>query len=70
MVESSGNKMYEARIAKETKSLLTEQVEGIEVQVNPENYRHFFAKIDGAKDTDYEGGRWNVEVFLPAEYPM
>lgn len=35
------------RIVKETNNLKTEHVAGIKCEVDPNNFRHFFVKIDG-----------------------
>ncbi|KAL7671060.1 hypothetical protein ACOME3_005974 [Neoechinorhynchus agilis] len=32
--------------------------------------REFTAKLDGPKDTIYEGGRWLIHVSLTADYPL
>ena len=58
------------RIAIEIKNLLKEPVDGIFISPNPSNFRHFECKIIGPSDTPYEGGLFNVELFLPNEYPM
>ncbi|MCL4156416.1 UNVERIFIED_CONTAM: hypothetical protein GTU68_001125, partial [Idotea baltica] len=34
------------------------------------NPRHFIIKVQGPKETCYEGGTWNVELLLPEDYPM
>jgi len=58
------------RILKETQKLATEKVPGIDVEVNPTNYKHFFVKIHGPSNTPYEGGVFNAELLLTDEYPM
>jgi len=58
------------RILKETQKLATEKVPGIDVEVNPANYKHFFVKIYGPSNTPYEGGVFNAELLLTDEYPM
>lgn len=37
------------RIVKETNSLKVETVAGIKCDVDPNNFRHFFVKIDGSR---------------------
>mmetsp|Transcript_13541 Transcript_13541/g.15496 ORF Transcript_13541/g.15496 Transcript_13541/m.15496 type:complete len:151 (+) Transcript_13541:44-496(+) len=58
------------RIIKETKTLSTDKVAGIDAVVNQDNYRHFYVKIEGPPGTAYEGGIFNAELFLPDDYPM
>ena len=58
------------RIVKETQRLMSDPIEGIIVQPNESNFRHFFAQLAGPTQTPYEGGLFAVEVFLPEEYPM
>ena len=58
------------RIVKETQRLMSDPIEGIIVQPNETNFRHFYAQLAGPTQTPYEGGLFNVEVFLPDEYPM
>ena len=43
---------------------------GIECQPSPDNSRHILVKIHGAPGTVYEGGVFNLEMFLPTDYPM
>ena len=38
---------------------------GIFIEVSEENGRHFYGRIDGPEDTPYEGGTFNVEMYLP-----
>ena len=58
------------RIAKEKQKLDKEPVEGLFIYQNPKNYRHFTVKLLGPPDTPYAGGLFDVELFLPQEYPM
>ena len=58
------------RIMKETKGLLNDPIVGIYAQPNEQNPRHFYVKIAGPSETPFEGGLFNLEVFLPEEYPM
>lgn len=43
---------------------------GIRVKPNPQNFRHFFAELDGPSETPYEGGIFKTELYLPDDYPM
>ena len=58
------------RIIKETQKLDQEKVPGIDVQPDPQNFKHFFVKITGPGNTPYEGGIFNAELLLPDDYPM
>ena len=40
------------------------------MRVSESNLRHFYVVLDGPKGTAYEGGKFNLELFLPADYPM
>lgn len=40
-----------------------------EVAMDDENPREFYVKLQGPKDSPFEGGSWKVHVTLPAEYP-
>lgn len=62
--------MTNPRIMKETQRLLQEPIVGIYAEPNPANPRHFFVKIAGPSETPFEGGMFNLELFLPDEYPM
>ena len=58
------------RIIKETQRLLQEPVPGITAEPREENVRHFVVTIEGPSDSPYEGGKFNLELFLPEGYPM
>ena len=65
------------RIVKETKTIASDPVPGITFQPDPNNYKHFFIKLDGTPPTHtgphgtcYEGGNFNAELLLPDDYPM
>jgi ubiquitin-conjugating enzyme E2 N len=58
------------RIMKETQRLSQEPIVGIYAEPSEKDYRHFMVKIAGPVDTPYEGGMFNLELYLPADYPM
>ena len=58
------------RIMKETQRLAAEPIVGIYAEPSPTNARHFMVKIAGPADSPYEGGLFNLELFLPEEYPL
>ncbi|KAL3315498.1 ubiquitin-conjugating enzyme E2 N [Cichlidogyrus casuarinus] len=58
------------RITKETKNLMKEPVDGIQAVPDEENQRHFHVKIQGPRDSAYEGGVFELELFLPDDYPL
>jgi ubiquitin-conjugating enzyme E2 N len=59
-----------SRILKEIQRLAAEKDPGIHVEPCPTNNRYFFVKLEGAKETVYEGGIFKLELFLPQDYPM
>eukprot|EP00388_Colpodella_angusta_P008539 GDKJ01023295.1.p1 GENE.GDKJ01023295.1~~GDKJ01023295.1.p1 ORF type:complete len:150 (+),score=14.11 GDKJ01023295.1:65-514(+) len=58
------------RITKETEKLAKESVPGISAAPTKENPRYFKVLIVGPPESSYEGGMFNLELFLPEEYPM
>ena len=45
-------------------------VVGIYAEPSQTNCRHFYVKIAGPSETPFEGGMFDLELFLPDEYPM
>ena len=43
---------------------------GIRAQPTPDNIRYFNVVILGPMESPYEGGEFQLELFLPEEYPM
>jgi len=62
--------MTTARIQKETQKLISEAPPGIQAVATPENERYFKVVMQGPSQSPYEAGIFNLELFLPAEYPM
>ena len=58
------------RILKEIKQLKKEPIVGIYAEPEIENPRYFKVMIAGPKDSPYEGGLFNLQLYLPEEYPM
>ena len=58
------------RIVKETEKLQKEPPPGICASPTRENPRYFKVVIAGPSASPYEGGIFNLELFLPEEYPM
>ena len=58
------------RIIKETKKLKRDKIKGIEVEPMENNPRYFNVVIEGPQGSPYEGGRFNLQLYLPEEYPM
>jgi len=58
------------RIIKETQRLMAEPVPGIQAVPDESNARYFKVVVAGPKDSPYEGGTFNLELFLPEDYPM
>ncbi|KAG7338612.1 ubiquitin-conjugating enzyme E2-like protein [Nitzschia inconspicua] len=58
------------RIIKETQRLVSEPVAGISATPYQDNLRYFSVAIEGPPDSPYEKGVFQLELFLPADYPM
>ncbi|EEH58578.1 uncharacterized protein MICPUCDRAFT_46797 [Micromonas pusilla CCMP1545] len=67
---ASASSALPRRIIKETQRLLSEPAPGISAQPQEDNLRHFSVMIRGPRDSPYEGGVFELELFLPEEYPM
>mmetsp|Transcript_42782 Transcript_42782/g.100466 ORF Transcript_42782/g.100466 Transcript_42782/m.100466 type:complete len:156 (-) Transcript_42782:571-1038(-) len=58
------------RIVKETQRLIADPVIGISATPYADNLRYFSVAIEGPKDSPFENGVFQLELFLPASYPM
>ncbi|KAN0004352.1 hypothetical protein ACTFIZ_010526 [Dictyostelium cf. discoideum] len=58
------------RIIKETQRLMTEPAPGISATPATDNFRYFKVAISGPLDSPFEGGIFNLELFLTDDYPM
>mmetsp|Transcript_67178 Transcript_67178/g.196422 ORF Transcript_67178/g.196422 Transcript_67178/m.196422 type:complete len:150 (+) Transcript_67178:97-546(+) len=58
------------RIEKETQKLDQEPPPGVAAAPDKDNYRYFHIQMTGPAGTPYEGGRYELELFLPEGYPM
>lgn len=58
------------RIVKETQRLIAEPVAGISATPYQDNLRYFAVAIEGPTDSPYERGVFQLELFLPSDYPM
>ncbi|CAK4034987.1 Ubiquitin-conjugating enzyme E2 35 [Lecanosticta acicola] len=58
------------RIIKETERLQNEPVPGISAQPHDDNARYFDVIVEGPGGSCYEGGVFQLELFLPDDYPM
>jgi len=54
----------------ETQRLIAEPVAGISATPYQDNLRYFAVAIEGPEDSPYEKGVFQLELFLPADYPM
>lgn len=54
----------------ETQRLMSEPVAGISATPYQDNLRYFAVAIEGPGDSPYEKGVFQLELFLPADYPM
>ncbi len=57
------------RIQKEVARMVKEPPPGISVELT-DNPRYLLFMMAGPSDTPYAGGVFNLELFIPAEYPM
>ncbi|ESO84388.1 hypothetical protein LOTGIDRAFT_236339 [Lottia gigantea] len=58
------------RILKETQRLIQEPVPGISAVPDENNGRYFHVVIKGPAESPYHSGMFQLELFLPEEYPM
>ncbi|KAI9228957.1 MAG: putative ubiquitin-conjugating enzyme E2 [Piptocephalis tieghemiana] len=58
------------RITKEIERLNQDPVPGISANAHEDNLRYFDVRIDGPGQSPYEGGIFQLELFLPDDYPM
>ena len=58
------------RIQKETERLSMDPVPGISACPDPNNARYFHIQVSGPQSSPYESGIFELELFLPDEYPM
>ena len=56
--------------SQETQRLIAEPVPGISATPYADNLRYFAVAIEGPGDSPYERGVFQLELFLPADYPM
>lgn len=50
--------------------MMKNPIPGISASPKADNLRYFDIVIEGPKESPYEGGTFNLELFLPEEYPM
>ncbi|AYV82350.1 MAG: hypothetical protein Homavirus35_1 [Homavirus sp.] len=58
------------RINKELLGLKNDPVVGLSVEPINNDFRYLNVIIDGPPDTPYEGGVFQLEMYLPQEYPL
>lgn len=58
------------RIIKETERLVSDPVPGITATPLEENLRYFEVTIDGPTLSPYANGKFQLELYLPDDYPM
>jgi len=69
-MSASDASLIPRRIIKETQRLLAEPVAGISATPYADNLRYFAVAIEGPGDSPYERGIFQLELFLPQDYPM
>jgi ubiquitin-conjugating enzyme E2 N len=62
--------MNNKRLEKELNNIKNEPLPNILIEQNKDNLREFFIEMIGPDDTPYEKGIFNLELFLPREYPI
>jgi len=58
------------RILKEVQRLNKNPPPGISISVNEKNMRYITVKLQGPTDSPYEGGVFNLEMYMGDDYPM
>lgn len=58
------------RIIKETERLVSDPVPGIVAKPKEDDLRCFQVFIDGPEGLPYEGGKFELDLWLPDDYPM
>ncbi len=58
------------RITKELSKLEENPLPGISISMKDNNIRYLGILMEGPPDTPFEGGIFELELYLPAEYPM
>lgn len=58
------------RIIKETERLVSDPVPGITAVPSDDNLRYFHVTIDGPDSSPYATGVFDLELYLPDDYPM
>jgi ubiquitin-conjugating enzyme E2 N len=61
---------FNKRIQQEIKMLDTRPIQGVSAKVDEDNTRFFHVIIDGPVGTPYDGGKFELELFLDENYPM
>ena len=57
-------------LLQETQRLVADPVPGISATPYQDNLRYFAVAIEGPTETPYERGVFQLELFLPSDYPM
>jgi len=61
---------FPKRIVKETQRLNRDPPPGVTCERDDNNYRYFHLTIEGPDNSPYEGGNFQLELFLGKKYPM
>ncbi|CAG5111808.1 Oidioi.mRNA.OKI2018_I69.chr2.g6081.t1.cds [Oikopleura dioica] len=62
--------MATGRVKKELKDLAKSPVEGITITPSENDMFSWAAVLEGPKDTPYEGGKFNLTISFPPDYPF
>lgn len=61
--------MSKKRILREMADLIKDPIDGVEFKFNDDDIYIMTCVITGAMDTPYEGGKFNMAIQLPKDYP-
>lgn len=70
MEQTEAYQILPRRIQKELQVLVKQPNSDFVFTINPNNLRHIYIRMKGPDSTCYEGGYFNLELFLPKDYPM
>jgi ubiquitin-conjugating enzyme E2 N len=62
--------IVDRRLIKEVEKVKTDKTINVEIECHEDNTRYFKMYIYGPKDTPYEGGKFELELFYNDDYPQ
>ena len=64
------NQQIPIRITRELERFNSQPCEGISITPDENNLRYIHAKLDGPRDSPYEGGVFDIQIYIVDAYPM